>query len=474
MDHEFTKLVATDDHPELMEAAGGQLTQFFDRSDPITKSASDAIMRDDIARLMPPDTHFGVHAISMGAEEDYGFNRNADSASRKSLMAYHPSFEKFGHIYREHNNKCPKTQSVGQIKLARYNERMNRGELFFWVEKDKAPDMYKAAKAGKELSWSMSMKLPYDRCSICDKKSRNRGEYCGCLKKNLGKYVEPMRKFAYARNEDDVKFFDMSEVKRRADRIATYLSYTFADNDMRKAASADDLVISGAEWFDFERGNANILPLSAWDSVMLHKLASTERELQGEMPAVRNTLAAAAPDFRAHLVGLRNMDIRNLTGELAKRAAILDFLSFTSLITGVPVADLEKDAGCMAAKESLLPTIFSDMEEAGGSLSDETTDMATTPDSCGCSLTGNKDVIDDLMKEESESLSLNPDMAKGRMMKVEVVKVAAHLQKSAATVDSYNKTLAHIYARYVVKAARMAGIDSSPLSLRMLVAMNLA
>jgi hypothetical protein len=279
-----------------------------------------------------------------------------------------------------------------------------------------------------------------------------------------------MRKFAYARNEDDVKFFDMSEVKRRADRIATYLSYTFADNDMRKAASSDDLVISGAEWFDFERGNANILPLSAWDSVMLHKLASIERELQGEMPAVRNTLAAAAPDFRAHLTGLRDMDIRNLTGELAKRASVLDFLSFTSLITGVAVDDLEKDAGCMAAKESLLPTIFSDMEKAGGSLSDETTDMATTPDCCGCSLTGNKDVIDELMKDEEESLSLNPDMAKGRMMKVEVVKVAGHRQEVVTTVDSYNKTLAHIYARYVVKAARLADLDKSPLSLRMLIA----
>jgi hypothetical protein len=233
-------------------------------------------------------------------------------------------------------------------------------------------------------------------------------------------------------------------------------------------------LFSGAEWFDFENGNTNILPLSAWDSVMLRKLASIERELQGEMPAVRNTLAAASPDFRAHLADLRNMDIRNLTGELAKRASILDFLSFTSLITGVPVEELEKDAGCMAAKESILPTIYGDMEEAGGSLSDETTDMATTPDPCGCALTGNKDVIDTLMKDEGESLSLNPDTAKGRMLKVEVIKVASQRQKPAASVDSYNKTLAHIYARYVVKAARIADLDRSPLSLRMLVAMNLA
>jgi hypothetical protein len=172
---------------------------------------------------MPPDTHFGVHLISMGAEEDYGANRNQDSASRRALQLYHPTFEKFGHVFREHRNRCPKTEGKGVVKIAKYNDRMHRGELFVWVDKEKAPDMYKTAKEGKELSWSMSMRLPFDRCSCCDNKSRTTANYCGHLRNSMGKWVSEFKKFAYARNEDDVKFFDISEVKRRADRKGEFV-----------------------------------------------------------------------------------------------------------------------------------------------------------------------------------------------------------------------------------------------------------
>ena len=108
------------------------------------------LSRQDMQEHMPPDTHFGVHMITMGAEEDFGANRNGDSASRAALEKYHPTFEKFGCVFREHKNKCQKTEGIGQVKLARYNPKMKRGELITWVEKDKAPDMYKAAKDGKE------------------------------------------------------------------------------------------------------------------------------------------------------------------------------------------------------------------------------------------------------------------------------------------------------------------------------------
>ena len=174
MEKEF----ATDDHPEMISASGGVVFTYFDRSDKHTKSASDAINRKDIADHMPPHTHFGVHLNSIGAEEAFGYNRNCDSTSQDALDKYHSTFEKFGCVFREHKNKSAEREGVGQVKLARVNKAMHRGELIVWVDKDKAPDMYKAAKAGKELSWSMSMRLPHDRCSCCDKKSKRITEYC--------------------------------------------------------------------------------------------------------------------------------------------------------------------------------------------------------------------------------------------------------------------------------------------------------
>ena len=454
------KSFATDDNPQLAAAAGGYLFQLFERSDGITKSASDAISRVDIQNHMPPDTHFGVHLNAMGAEEDYGYNRNCDSASRESLRKYHPTFEKFGHVFREHRNRCPETEGKGVVKIARYNERMHRVELFVWVDKDKAPDMYKAAKEGKELSWSMSMRLPYDRCSCCDQKSRTTANYCSHLRNGMGKWANEFKKFAYARNEDDVKFFDISEVKRRADRIATYLGYTFSDDTMRKAAADGDMIITGAEWAAFNGFIAEPVPFAPWENVTLEKLAAAESFMRNANADELDTMRRIASSRLSHetLQKLAAADFRSVGGELANRGIVLDFRSFASMVLNERPEDLSKIAQFNEVENMKLPFLFSDMLNQGGCQCGEDAARAVEPDEYGCAFSPDKDNIDKLINGVGENLGMTPEKTERRAITIVIKQASEPVRTRSNNIvfDPFYEALTEAYGRYVVKAAHLA------------------
>lgn len=454
------KSFATDDHVELLQASDGKAFTFFERNrgkHGITKSASDAISKQDLQDHMPPDTHFGVHLITMGAEEDFGPNRNGDAASRKALHTYHPTFEKFGNVFREHKNKDPRKR-CGDVKLARMNDRMRRGELIVWVDKDKAPDMYKAAKEGEELSWSMSMRLPHDECSICRKKSKRTSEYCKDLRNHMLQFVPGHEKYAYARNEEDIKFFDISEVKRRADRIATYLSYTFPDGSMAKAASSE-LVITGAQWAEYQAGPERVVLFSPWEELTLEKMASAEEFVRHADPATLSTLHKMAPqDLQPdHINILAAADFRNVGGELAKKAMVMNFHTFASLVTGRNIEDLVKDADCCEAAAAKLPTLLSDMNRVGGSLCSEEAAEAVSPEEHGCSFSPGKDNIDKLMREVGGELGMGSEDTQDRAVRITVIKEASLRPNSDVqrAVNPFYAGLIEAYGHYVVKAAHM-------------------
>ena len=464
------KTFATDDHKELLEAAGGRVFTYFERSDKMTKSASEVITRAMLQEHMPPSTHFGVHLISMGAEEDYGPNRNGDSASRKSLQSHHPTFEKYGCVYREHANRDPVTQGVGDVRLAAYNPKMNRGELIVWVDKDKAPDMYKEAKAGNELSWSMSMRLPHDECSCCRHKAKRVSDYCGHLRNHMLQWVDGHEKFAYARNEDDVKFFDISEVKRRADRIATYLSYTFPEGEMAKAASAGDIVITGAQWADHLRGDIEIAMFDPWEEITLEKLAEAVEFVKHADQDTVDTLAKMAPQdlTEDQIEVLAQPDFRSAGGELAKRAMFINFPTFASMVTGKPIAELRKEASFCDVEGIKLPNLLSDLFRDGGSRCGEKVAETVEPDECGCSFSSEKDNIDRLMSEVGGELGMDQGSTSGRALKVTIVKSAKVAKpRESKPLDAFYSGMADAYGYYLVKAAHQAkdyrGVNPSSL-----------
>ena len=882
------KSFATDDHAELIAAAGGHAVTFFERASRgvhMTKSASDVVGRTEIQENMPPDDHFGVHLISLGMEEHMGPNRNGDSWSEKSVNDHHKSFEKFGTVFREHKNRDPKTQGVGMVKLARVNPRMKRGELIVWVDKDKAPDMYKTAKEGKELSFSMSCfpagtevmlpdgttksieeitegdevlthkgrvgkvshamcrdyvgvmvemrawgladplistgdhpvwarpalrrddpcpvcgekfkslsahlwqkkdaqhqsarrdysrhtegfwpahylstrdyvrtavprntngcgseelaivagyylaegslsvveqrkrkegvvireydckrvewtfglgerefaeevadcvealghsrpgifkepkysrikvcshsralhdwllehcgkyshgkklsrelmewepalqrlllgkwlngdghwcntnhivggstvsrsmatqlmliaarcdisatlsacakktepilgnpakaprkrayslrvhgvddieklrgamtklpdiiaprqqtwtkdvshlkhqpagttavyaatdktrvfvergfiyrqirkvkvgygalrvydltvptdsgfqaagigvsncRLPADECSCCRKKSRTTDDYCSHLKDSMLQWVPGFEKFAYARNEEDVKFFDISEVKRRADRIATYLGYYFPDSDMAKAASSDR-IITGAQWAEYQFGPARVTPFSPWEELTLEKLAAAEEFIRHADAETLTTLARMAPQdlTREQAEILAQPDFRSVGGELAKRAMIISFPTFASIVTGKTRDELEKIAEYQETVSAKLPTLLTDLMRSGGCCCGEEVADAVAPDEVGCSFSPGKDAIDRLMAETGGSLGMDQESTSGRAVRVTIIK-SASLRRASETVadlDPYYEGLVSAYGHYLVKAAHQA------------------
>lgn len=453
------KNFATDDHAQLLESNDGRAFHYFERSEKITKSASDAVGRDVIAAHMPDDKHFGVHLISMGAEEDFGANRNGDSASRAALIKYHPSFEKFGHVFREHNNRCAKTQGIGKVVHAAYNNRMHRGELLIHVEKDKAPDLYKQAREGRELSWSMSMRLPHDRCSCCDKTSRDRSSYCSHLRDSMLKYVPSFQKYAYARNEDDVKFFDISEVKKRADRIATYLGYTFADEGMAKVAAEGDVFVSGLEWAELYGRSPEVISFLPWEAQTLCKIA---RAIDFVRSADAETLDVAVasiprPISAENLETLRLPDFRSVGGELAKKAMILSFASFASVITGTSVEELRKKAEFCKVENEKIPNLAEEMEQLDGACCGAALGAMVAPDDFGTTFAPEKDSIDALIRSVGEDLGMTVAPITKRTITITIK--SASLRPKTPIVREFNhyyEGVANAYGYYLVKAAHQA------------------
>ena len=475
------KIHYQDDQPEVIKAAGFRF-QFFDGNDRITKSASDAISREDADRWKPDSRHFGLHVIAMGSDESVGPNRNGDGWPAQALEDYHHTFTKLGCVFREHKNRCQKTQGIGHIKLAAYNKPMSRVELILWGDKEKAEEEYEMAKAGKELSWSMSARMPHDECSICARKSRSQAAYCDHLKNHMLRYIPSLKKTAYAINKDDLKFFDISRVGRRADRVATYIRYMFGD-DMAKAASFGESVITGADWaameFDGQRGlgSAMLRMFSPWESATLEKLASAEAELRDtgleHLIGIRRGAPIGIP--QSAILAFAAQDLPSIGGELAKRAMLLDFKSFSSLVSGLSLEALDADSGFRKVAMSELPGIFGSMLAAGGC---ECGDAAAlvAPDEFGCSLAQDKDMIDSIIHDVGDNLGMDEGRMLSRAAKSMDKVAGAKSQLPTGDGDvHFFRGMLQAYGYYAVKAAHIAtgvvGVSPSIL-LRAVPAMN--
>lgn len=457
------KIHYQDDHAAVIKNAGYRF-QFIDGDAKMTKSASAAISRETADQWKPDSRHFGLHVIAMGSEESVGPNRNGDGWPAQALRDYHPTFTKFGCFFREHKNRCQKTQGIGQIKLAAYNDPMSRVELILWGDKNKAEEEYEMAKAGKELSFSMSARMPYDRCSICDKKSRSQAAYCSHLKNHMLQYMPQMKKYAFARNMDDLKFFDISRVGKRADRVATYIRYMFGD-DMAKAASFGERVITGADWANMEFGGQRGLgqgllrTFTPWEMDTLTKLAAAETELRSTDSKHLGVVRLGAPTgIPQHvLLAFANQDLPSIGGELAKRAMVMDFRSFAALASGMSLEDLDADGGFRKVAAVMLPELFSVMLSAGGCECGDAAPMVA-PDEFGCALSQDKDLIDSMIRDVGDNLG----MEEGRMLSraARTLDKAASEKRQPSVIESGNDAffqgVVAAYGFYAVKAAHIA------------------
>jgi hypothetical protein len=182
-----------------------------------------------------------------------GPNRNGDGFTHQALTDHTGTFKKYARWYREHRNTRPE-RSYGVVKAAYYNPLVQRAELVVALNGTKqaaekngglvADEEMEKLDSDRDLSVSMSCKVGYDLCSSCLNKAKTRKQYCtadmckhGGLKENIGRVCEDGHHL-HADNPEP-QFFDISHVRRGADRTAFVLG---------KVASAQP--VSGAELAD--------------------------------------------------------------------------------------------------------------------------------------------------------------------------------------------------------------------------------
>lgn len=199
-----------------------------------------ARMKLAIDNYKPDDAHVAVIVHGLGSSDCWGQNRNGDlfpeQFNKKANLINedpennwgYPTFEKSAYPFREHNNRDPKNALGPKVVCAAWNPAMHRVEVMLKISRDRAPDVAEAIERDEPLMWSMGARVPFDVCTACQHRAKTAAEYCDHLKYERNKVLPNGIKIGMVNPEPH--FFDMSQVKRGADRSA----YSLA-----KVASAD-------------------------------------------------------------------------------------------------------------------------------------------------------------------------------------------------------------------------------------------
>lgn len=455
------------DQEDLLRLCDGQMFTLYDGN--IKSAASDLFTKEKLNEFAPDKDHFMLHIVGMGDQETYGPNKNGDGFPKAALDKYIDTFVTDGCFFREHRNRCQETQGIGVIKAAGMHPKMRRAELIVWGNKKKAEEEYEMAKSGKQLSFSMSCRVPYDVCNCCEKKASSPKNYCEHLKHNMLQYIPEFKKYAFAIN-DHPKFFDMSRVGKPADRIAHYLAYAFPEEG-EKSASFNG-VINGAQWAEFE-GVSLPGDAAAWtpeQKALLEKLAAHEEYIQHVFKNIKSASTDHKAQFVKNVIPLihseelsdneielfRTLQVGTFCNELTKRATILPFYSFIAYATGRKLQEtiddpVTKRACCM------LSGIFKKLLSSGagcelGNMFDSSSNDCASYDSA------NSDDVQSLMNLAEKKFGIKAEPVRNRVMTITIIKGANHVPQSTSNIvltDNFEKralALAETYGLYKVSA----------------------
>jgi hypothetical protein len=200
----------------------GVFIHFYNSPSLIKTAEYSTELRDRLQSLEKQAGKTYVLVNALGSGEFWGANRNGDYFPDLPLHRDHRTFEKLGHAYKHHINKDPNI-SYGKVKIAVFNPDMHRVELVLELDNQRAKEILDRIEQGEYPAVSMGVKVPYDVCSVCSKKSKKTSDYCDHLKNQLNIILPDGRKI-YAINDTDLKFFDISFVRIPADRTAGVLS----------------------------------------------------------------------------------------------------------------------------------------------------------------------------------------------------------------------------------------------------------
>jgi hypothetical protein len=235
------------------------------------------------AQPIPGKTQLLIDA--MGAGEYYGSNVNGDYFPEEAL-AHRGSdygFETFMHYaypFKHHVNKDPARAYGEKVKLSAYDPHMHRVLLIVIVDDMKCQDIL--GDLAKNHYWDVSMgcKVPWDECSICHTRARNRAEYCPHLRYQMNKILNDGRRvFAFNRLP---KFFDISFVTIGAEKASHVLQ------KVAQAGQTPNVVLS-----------ADIGAAVYGKNAAQSKRAEIEKDVPSQPAA---NIQGATPDDKAKLV----------------------------------------------------------------------------------------------------------------------------------------------------------------------------
>jgi hypothetical protein len=439
------------DQEDLFRQAG-QMMSLVETDRHIKSAASDALTREMLDTHRPDKDHFLLHVIALGDHEHFGPNRNGDSWPKEACEKYHPTFVSHGHYFREHRNR-DKSQAIGQIKAARFNAPMGRIELAVWGHVKKAEDVLEKLKSGKPIGNSMSARVPYDRSSITGRKAKTPAEYDEYCKYRMNQYIPEHRKFAFVYN-DHPTFFDISDVKNPADRIA----YTL-ESAMPKAASTG--VQGGALLAEAEGVSLPGVERDPAQQVWLEKLAALETYLDAVAAGAAGSDAqamfckhAARHAFRGELgetpvAVFKSMVPGALFRKLASRQVVLPFLSFAAYASGRTMAEVAGHPGLKAAR-AMLPGIFTKLAAEPSMPELETLCCPGGEHLHGADFSSG-DAVDKAMAEATRNFSTSPDEVKSRVME-NCIRPESPVEKAASAIDAESANLARAYGYYQLSA----------------------
>lgn len=467
----INKIIYQDSNDALLERMarnGESLVTLLNTEHGVKSAASNLASKELLEKYRPTDDRTAcIHLIAMGNSDQYGFNRNGDYFSGDALEKNAHTFVTNGHVFREHRNTDP-AKAIGQVKWAGYDPKgMQRVELIVHLDKDKAEEEYEMAKKGSALNFSMSCRVPNDRCSCCGNEAKQLSSYCTHLRNSMGKWLPGINKYAFAYN-DKPTFFDISRVKVPADRIARHLEYMFKDDSdgLNKAASyANDGGLVPSAIAAMAEGINIPETLGISEQLVLTKLAAAEdyvANVDGVSDYRAYAVKYAYPMALKESLTQKEIDVlraarpETVWKEFAKKACVMSFPAFCQYITG--------DAGITNAPmfmeaSSLLPSVFSDISSKLMSSTPCCTDLFDMG-SLSCEHDSGKEEVQNIMDEMERKFSVNDDAVHDR-----VISITISISGSSPSVSIGNDSggmkkkasaasieLARTYGQYQLKA----------------------
>ena len=251
---------------------------------------------DFVGTLQKKPAHTYIVVNAVGAKESWGMNSRGDRYSRSGLSHFslrsdmgtpndygYKTFEYYGQLYRHHLNKPHKGHKIyGKVLFAYWNAPMDRVELVIEFPNDTNLDLVKKLEIGENIAVSIGIKVRYDRCSICDKKSFKTADYCKHLKYYLGRVVDEKLSLEWSRElgkiipvgsqvaceNDHPRGFDLSIVYLGADCTSFVLGKVADRGQIIPSSYEAEALGLTDEYFDTILKHANINKISMIDKVV--------------------------------------------------------------------------------------------------------------------------------------------------------------------------------------------------------------